>query len=150
MNLSGWAEAIGIVALVVSLVFVGIEIRHNTAATSAQAQLDLNDSMNEIMMTQAENEDLAEIVRVGQLNPKALSESDHHRFFLHAFAVLNHNENAFMFFKNGLIDPEAYTAYANASCNHLSMPGIHSIWRSNESSFQSEFNEYMKEHCPGL
>ena len=53
MKLSTWAEVAGILALVVSLVFVGIEIRNNTAATSAQALLELNVAMNDVMLLQA-------------------------------------------------------------------------------------------------
>ena len=55
MKLSTWAEVLGIIALVVSLVFVGVEVRHSTAATSAQALLNLNDAMNEILRSDALN-----------------------------------------------------------------------------------------------
>ena len=150
MKISTWAEVIGIVALILSLGFVGMEIRHNTATTSAQAMLDLNDSMNEIQLLQFDNPESAEVARVGMRELEALSETDQHRFRMFAYSIINHGENAFMFFENGLISASDFAAYANGTCSLLAEPGIHKIWQSHESAFQPGFNEYMKRNCMKL
>ena len=54
MKLSKIAEIVGLIAVVISLVFVGLEVRHNTATTAAQALLDLNSSVNEAMLLQSD------------------------------------------------------------------------------------------------
>ena len=55
MKLSTWAELAGILALVVSLVFVGMELRLSSSATSAQALLELSLATNELVMWDLEN-----------------------------------------------------------------------------------------------
>ncbi len=103
MKLSTWAEVAGIAALVVSLIFVGIEIRDNTAATSAQALLELNVAANEIMLLQADNAELADIVRIGDLDVDPLSETERYRYMRTIYSVLNNQENAFMFYRKSSI-----------------------------------------------
>lgn len=51
----GFVELIGIVAVVASLIFVGLEIRQNATATRGATQQQLAASAREITMAGAEN-----------------------------------------------------------------------------------------------
>ena len=150
MKLSTWAEVAGILALVVSLVFVGIEIRNNTAATSAQALLELNVAMNDIMLLQADNAELADIVRMGDSDIDSLSPTERYRYMRTIYSVLNNHENAFMFHTKGVLDANTYAIYGKGTCGSLSQPGVQKLWKSGELFFQERFNEYLKKTCSGL
>ena len=150
MKLSTWAELAGLAAVVVSLVFVGFEIRHNTATTSSQALLDLNDAVNTVMLLQSADADLAEIVIRGHKNPQSLSEIEMFRYERLIWSVLNSMEAAFNFYESGLLSPEQYEGWLAASCVELSIPGSVYIWRKNKLAFSPSFNDFLESSCEEL
>ena len=147
MKLSTWAELIGLTAVVVSLVFVGFEIRHNTATTSSQALLDLNDAVNTAMLLQSEDAELAEIVLRGHEDPQSLTEVEMLRYERLIWSVINSMEAAFNFYEAGLLSADQYAGWLAASCAELSIVGSAFIWRKNQAAFSPRFNDLLKSSC---
>ena len=54
-NISDIAQALAAVATVLSLVFIGFQIRQNTRATRAAAHHNVSDSLNDLNVMFAEN-----------------------------------------------------------------------------------------------
>ena len=84
MKLSEWANVAEIgtaFAVVVSIVYVGLEIRQNTAAVRAsthQAMIDYGREQSEILVTDA---NMAALVEMGEADPSSLTPRDRSRFF---------------------------------------------------------------------
>jgi hypothetical protein len=150
MKLSTWAELVGLAAVVVSLVFVGFEIRHNTATTSSQALLDLNDAVNTAMLLQSEDAELAEIVLRGHEDPHSLTAVEMLRYERLIWSVLNSMEAAFNFYEADLLTPEQYEGWLAASCAELSIPGSAFVWRKNKAAFSPRFNELLEDSCEAI
>jgi hypothetical protein len=104
MRWSGLTEVIGMSAVILSLVFVGIEIRDNTAATKAQALLDFSSAANDLGLAVIEDDEFAEILIAGDADSEELTESNKARYRRYVFAMLNIYENAFIFNAEGLLD----------------------------------------------
>ena len=60
-ELSDLAHAVGAVAVVASLIFVGIQIRQNTRATRAASHHAVSQALNHINFSFAENADVTKI-----------------------------------------------------------------------------------------
>ena len=60
-------ETLGIGAVLIGLIFVGIEIRQNTVAIQAATMQGLTDASQEYMLLLASDSELAEIVRKGRV-----------------------------------------------------------------------------------
>ena len=71
-NISNIAQALAAVATVVSLLFVGVQIRQNTRATRAAAHHNVSNSLNELNLLFAENSDMTKIFVAGMQDRKAL------------------------------------------------------------------------------
>lgn len=147
IQLSAWAESIGIMALVLSLVFVGVEIRQNSNATEAQALLELNLAVSDLQLAQAEDGEFAEIIEKGRFNPESLSDAETYRFQNWAYAMLSIHENAYVFFSKGMLEDDHYEAWSVATCKLLSQPGIRAMWKNEFLTFQVEFEEYIVRRC---
>lgn len=79
-NISNIAQALAAVATVVSLLFVGVQIRQNTRATRAAAHHNVSNSLNELNLMFAAKADITKIWIVGMNDRKALSLEEKWRF----------------------------------------------------------------------
>ncbi len=81
-----FAELIGATAVVISLLYVGVQIKQNTASSRAQAINQLNSQYGSLMSQVALNGELATIYRIategGELNP---DQATRYRAYLSAF-----------------------------------------------------------------
>ena len=69
----GIAEAIGLVSIVGSLVFVGLEVRQNSVATNASANAVVSDAFIELNLVLASSPELARAVVVSFDDPENLT-----------------------------------------------------------------------------
>ena len=67
-------------AVLLGLVFVGMELRQNTSVVSAQAVHDLNESANNAMLQLAQDADLADLTLRGNENPRALNDTERQQY----------------------------------------------------------------------
>ena len=97
------AEIISAIAIIISLVFVGVQIKANTKATQASsfheiAALDIN-----ILLNFSSSQELARLITVFRDNPDSLSEEEQmHGFYLFG-AEVRHVENLFLQNENKML-----------------------------------------------
>lgn len=97
------AEIISAIAIVVSLIFVALQIRGNTKATKAStfheiAALDIN-----ILLSFASSNELSRIISTFRDNPEALSEEEQNQGFYLFGAEVRHVENLFLQNENKML-----------------------------------------------
>jgi hypothetical protein len=74
------AEIIAAIGVVVSLIFVGIGVRENTATARATSSQSIFDSSRQFLLDIALSEDLSRIRMLGEVNVGDLSEHEAARF----------------------------------------------------------------------
>ena len=85
LKLKQWAqiaEVIGAVAIVVSLIYVASELRHNTDATQAATFQQMVQLSATTLITMAQNTEMADIYSRGVQDPESLTDLERFRFFL--------------------------------------------------------------------
>jgi hypothetical protein len=85
LKLKQWAqiaEVIGAAAIIVSLIYVANELRHNTEATQAATFQQMVQLSAPSLLQIAQNAELAEIQRRAIQNPDSLTEQEQFRYFL--------------------------------------------------------------------
>jgi hypothetical protein len=83
MTLSDWAqlsEVVAAVAVVVSLVYVGVGLRENTAAVRSAARQAVTSSSQDSLLAQASDPGLSHVRRVGDEVYASLSEDEKHQY----------------------------------------------------------------------
>ena len=97
------AEIISGIAIIISLIFVGIQIKRNTKATQAStfqaiAELDIN-----MLLNFGSSKELAKLISTFRDNPDSLTEEEqNHGFYLFG-AEVRHVENLFLQYENQML-----------------------------------------------
>ena len=112
-NLQKWAlvaEIVGGVAVILSLIFVGLEIRQtseetalNTRAIEASAYQDLVNQINSMNMQLFVNSELADMQNQLVNNEITVDESNSAQITAYINYAVRHSDTAFTQFQNGLI-----------------------------------------------
>jgi len=112
LKLSDWSEIaniIGAVTEVVSLVFVGLQVKENTAALRSQNQRALINSLENLEIGRVTDADLAELMMRAE-SGEALEGVDRYRAESLAYLYLNNWEQALHDYTHGLMEPEIWQA----------------------------------------
>ena len=133
------AEIVAALAVVVSLLYVGMEIRSNTAAVRGAAMQAIATTDADALMTLAADADLSEVVRIGQLNPSELSEADAFRYdaFMRQFWLSF--QNIFQQSELGLIDPSVWRSYLSVICGMWTQTGTRETWPHHAEILEDNF-----------
>ena len=133
------AEIVAAVAVVVSLVYVGIGLRDNTfAVRSASAQAVTNTSLD-ILFGQATNADLSHIRIVGDDDYSALTEEEKYRYYLLYRPIWLSWQNVYLQQELGVIDPKLWGTYERVICATMDKPGVQESWHIHSSVLDPGF-----------
>jgi hypothetical protein len=147
MKLSEWAnvaEIASALAVVVSLVYVGVEVGQNTAAVKAsthQAMIDYGREQSEILVT---NASLADFVEQGERDPGSLTPHERRQFYEFTTWRMAMWELSFLNHEAGLVDGEMWRAW-DAYYRFLvsGKPGYREFWRDNGPAYDSRFIDHV-------
>lgn len=152
-NLKKWAlvaEIVGGIAVVLSLIFVGFEVRRNaeetnlnTQAIRTEAYQRLIGQISEVHRLIIENPELSEVRAKGLRNEPLDEGRETYVFQSWVRLTIRHADLAFVQFSNGLIDEsKLLEMLAPLQFEVLSNTAGLAIWNSN-SSLGNEFKNYV-------
>ena len=147
-QLSFLAQIISGAVVVASLIFVGLELKHASAAirvASAQAHLDCYTDLAKSVIDSA---DFARIWREGLAEPDKLKEHDWVRFVAYANALFRLYENSRLQWSNGRLDEEHWRTVERQVADFWAMPGLRAAWRTRGHGFSAEFREWFDRYMP--
>jgi hypothetical protein len=101
------------------LVYVGQELKENTAAIQASSLQSITNASSTSMMAVVENRDFAEIRLQGDQDPSQLSEVDLLRYFLYQRQMWLHFQNVWTQWQLGVLDDEVWAGYEWVICGDL-------------------------------
>ena len=136
-----WAELVTTVGVLVSLVFVGLEIRQNTAVARSQARTDLATLNQDWLMGMASDPALFRSFQARWLDePDAqLTPLEQQQAFLAMVAVVRRLENAYLFYEENLIPEEALGSYGMRSPWFDLAPFREDFWPGIRDTFDPGF-----------
>lgn len=140
-----WIEIAGFLAVVLSLVFVGMELRQNTAALSAQALLDLNLAVNEEFQAVSGDETFARIMLKSADGLDELTPVEIERLKFGWLESFNTLEAAYLFYRKGIISRSDYSTYRRAACSSIVLPGVRQFLESGELNLNPEYAEHLEQ-----
>jgi hypothetical protein len=135
-------ETLGLVAVVVSLAFVGMEIRQNTTAVRSATTQAVADQAMELTLAMATDEHLPGLVANalgGGLTQAELNPEDNMRLVLAVTAGLRRQENLYQQVQAGVLDASALD---NVSFGFYRNAFVRELWLANRQFFDDAFAEY--------
>ena len=141
-------EIVGLVGIVVSLVFLGYELKRANDIAEAEAVAAIYSMTNEMGLAMAENPKLSRVFGQAQSDFGSLSRDDRWTFYVLIEYVINMNEAAWKYYDKGIINQEEARFHILGLCRLIGLdPSLIAAWRSNKQNRLPGFYEYVASVC---
>lgn len=147
LKLADWANIAEIVAsivIVISLGYVGLEIKQNTLALQNESHRSTLEMMNSGQIVLATDEEFHRIYTLGLESPAQLSDVEWSRFVQFMLPRLGAWEYLYLAKLEGSVSPGAWAAFDPYFREIICETGMVKFVAAYESSYAPEFVEYVK------
>jgi hypothetical protein len=136
-------EMLGAVAVVLSLVFVGIQIRENNRATmSAMASASI-DSISAWYLEIGNNEQSSALIYHYLSDPNLLSAEERFQAAMNLHGVFLVFQNSYYLANEGTLEHSILHSVTEAIVGIREQPGFQLYWKQRRSIFLEGFQEYV-------
>jgi hypothetical protein len=142
-NLGNVGEFVGALAVVISLVYLAVQIRQNTRAVRSASHQTLVSSEQAIQASISDNPEVARIVVQANKDFDVLNEEDRMRFVMLAARFFSNFENVFYQYSRGLIDEDLWRPWLEGMRFFVHQPGVQRYWETFKFGFAEPFRELI-------
>lgn len=135
------AEIIGGIAIVASLVFVGLQINQNHEMMRAQIRNDIAKTLSERLWNMSESDYINTFVTTADTS--TLSPSDQTRVRLFYGSILRLYENIYYQYEIGLFDKTEFEVEASGWKDSINAPPLRQYFCDSSSIFSEGFRNYI-------
>lgn len=136
-------QTIAVIAILVSLIFVGIQMRDGNRLARAQMHQQIADSFTEVAAVMIdENADFYEALYSPKIY-QSLTRENFEKFNARMLALWKHYENVFYQYKNGFVAEEYWQSTAQYMALLVSRGGIRFWWEGRKQTFAAEFITFV-------
>ncbi len=147
MELGAVGELVGGVAVIASLVYVGIQLRNNTRAAEVASHQSITEMFNTINLTFGSRTDVSRVFRLGLEGSTALTEDERTQFGFLCLATFRGFEMEFYQAQAGTFQG---TQWDDSIRYLLRSAGGQTWWRTNPYPLPLEFREHVESLVPGI
>ena len=141
-------EIVGIAGIIVSLIFLGYELKRSNDIAETEAVAAIYSMQNEMGLALAENPELSRVFGQALSDFESLSPDDRFTLYVLLEYVINVNEAAWKFYDKGIINQEEADFYTRSLCQLITRhPSLVKAWRSNKEHRLPGFYEYATGVC---
>jgi len=147
-QIKDWLEGIGFVAIIASLIFVGIETRNSTkqAALTSQAMeissyQELMANIAELNMLAVQDAEVATFLHKAFETSEELSDVEQYRLYRNLFTRFRHGDMAYFQYERGVIDEAQLRSVLGVLI--LNNPRVLEFWNQNQGFFVEPYRNYI-------
>jgi hypothetical protein len=138
-------EAVGAIAVVVTLAYLAMQIRQNTGATRAASHHAVIEALNQGNLAQARDAELAQIWVSGLKDRGVLTEVERQRFDSLCLAYFHVFDSLWYSAKVGTAERDLLLSEEKGFVYLMDSSGVYDWWEANPYAFSPEFRNYMEE-----
>lgn len=128
------ADIIGGIAIVASLIFVGVQLQQNTIATQGNTRNELIAADLTVLLSPN-----AAKIAVNMRSPEPITDEEVLEVLIYLTAVLRVREFVWLQYRSGLIDVETWRAYLSGITVNFNNPRARMFWDLSKTQFDPEF-----------
>ena len=144
-DLAHLAEIVGAFAVVVSLIYVGIQVNDGVGASRSASVNDANVALQSWYLEVGSNEQTSNLFYRGLLSDEALPNEEEFQFLMIFHGVWLAFQNSYWLAEEGTLDPELLEALTAAILGVKDTPGMQRYWRQRRSYLNASFGRYVDE-----
>lgn len=142
-DLADIAEIVGSIAVVISLVYLAVQVRQNTYSVRS-ATLQANTALWSSLLSSLAEPGTVAAYSAGLSGSKEISPTQYTQFFLLCRALFAAFENQHYQYRRGILDDKTYKGYERAiSEQFLAFPGFRIWWEQSRNVFSPAFVEHI-------
>jgi hypothetical protein len=140
------------IAVLVSLIFIGIQIRQNTRAVRAQILQNFMDGWLGIgAMCSGHARVFVAGAGASAATFAAMPDDEKMTFMTAIFVIFKHYENMYLQHEKGVIEDQDWEAWTNHMFMYWHMPGVKLWWQSRAVCFSPAFRSFIESsRAPGI
>jgi hypothetical protein len=139
------AEVIGAVAIVVSLIYVGIQVNDNARATRSATANATTAAMSQWYINVGSNAEATRIILDGMTNPETLTREETAQFVYIFHGLFLEYQAAFYVAEQGALDVELRDLLVNTLAGVREQPGFQKYWSQRRDIFKPSFRAFVDE-----
>ena len=138
------AEIVGAVAIIVTLIYLSIQVKDSARASRSAAVTDATTAMQAFYQELGSNSATSKLFLDGLTKPDTLSQEAQFQYLMMMHSCFLGFQRSFFLAREGTLDVALRDSIGTAmhAVNHL--PGIHLYWRQRKGYFQPEFVEWVE------
>lgn len=144
-EIASLAEVIGATAIVVSLIYVGIQVQDSTRAVRSATANDISEAMAAWYISTGNNPEASAIVLDGMTNPETLSREQTAQYIYLIHGLFLEYQAAYYVAEQGTLDLELRESLVNTLLGVREQPGFQLYWGQRRDLFQPSFREFVDE-----
>ena len=144
-DLANMGQVIGAIAVVISLIYVALQIRQNTNAVRSATVQSVHEHFANWYHLIAADAELARIAPNGLRDYQSLSENERTRFIAAFMSFLSYSQNAFLKWRQGLLASSLWLGWEQVMMNFFGTPGGKAFWKERGYMFGDEFRRYIED-----
>jgi hypothetical protein len=142
-SMANYADVIGGVAVIVSLIYVGIQIRRSAKSNQSQANQSAHESLAIVSLEVSKDPEFSNFVRRGLIEFDELSEDEQFRFVLMMTTAFRRYENIFYQYKRGFLEAGLWAGYEQSILLMFYSAGGQAFWDRRSLHFSELFRSYL-------
>ena len=142
-HLSALANIAASIAVIISLVYVGIQVKDNARAVRSAAVADAIEAMQTFYLELGTNRQVSEMWFEEITSYEIKSSHDEFQFMMMIHAAFLAFQNAFMLAREGTLDVELRESIGTAVIVVKDLPGFQRYWIQRQSFFQESFRQWV-------
>ena len=145
------AEVVAALGVIVSVVYLAIQVRDANRVSQLQAYKDTLELMHSPIERLVENSELAETIRRGGPEPNELSETAWFQYSFWWMMQFNMYEFLYTTYTDGKVVPHIWQG-TDASWRRVlkEWPGVRKVWQEWRHAFGERFRDHIDEIVGGL
>jgi hypothetical protein len=140
---SAISDFAGVIAVVISLIYVAAQIRQNSRETKLLRTQSLISANTDVNVLLADNAELAHLTQKGWFDYKGLSADEQWRFGCLVFSVVNQYDFAYHQYMDGQLEETFWKRIDYELPLFLALPGGRDWWEKDKSRFSTTFVKYL-------
>jgi len=136
-------ENIGAFAVVISIIYLAVQIRQNTKTVAANTAQAVTDSAVDALMRVAESHDLSSVAAKTFAGDKSLTGVEQMQLQLVLRSLFRNFENYFYQHRRGYFEEEIWAGYKLVIFDQLSTEAFRDWWDANSRLFGKSFVEFV-------
>jgi hypothetical protein len=138
-------QTVAVIAIFSSLIFVGFQIRENSAAVRSATAQAVHDNYGAWYMAQGADAEALSASIKGFLDYEGLAPIEKAHFVCTYMAFLSHSQNAFYQWKEGHLSTDLWKGWEALMMNLVNTPGGAAFWRERCYVFGEKFQHHVDE-----